>query len=193
MHHNDVPEGDPRNDITDLYVFRAPDDPTSSILILNVYPEASMAANAIDPQASYELKIDTDGDLEAEVAFHVLFASDDLGQQTAKVYRASGAEARESGPIGEVIIHHAPVSVEPKLHITTAGGYRFFAGLRSDPFFADRIGFANKMQWTGQDYFADENVFGIVLTVPNSVLGANGQLNLWARTIGAGAWHVHPS
>lgn len=183
MHHNDVPEVDPRHDITDLYAFQTPADPTSSILILNVHPEVSTPANAIDPQASYELKIDTNGDFEAEIAFHVLFAFGDVGKQTATVYCAIGADAHESGPIGEVIIHQAPVSVGHDPHVTTEGPYRLFAGLRSDSFFADRIGFANNMQWTGQDYFADKNVFGIVLAVPNSVLGANSRLRIWARTV----------
>lgn len=183
MHHDDVPEGDPRHDITDLYAFPTPGNPSSSILILNVHPEVSTPTNAVDDQASYELKIDINGDFKPEVAFHVLFGLGDHGQQTATVYRALGDDADESGPIGEIIIHQAPVTVGPELHITTEGAYRFFAGLRSDSFFADRIGFANNMQWTGQDYFADKHVFGIVLEVPNSVLGANEQLGIWARTM----------
>jgi hypothetical protein len=151
---------------------------TLSILILNVHSEAATPTNAVDPQASYELKIDTNGDFEAEVAFHVLFAFDGSGHQTATVYHTNGANAQASGPIGEVIIQQAPVSIGHEVQITTAGAYRFFAGLRSDPFFADPVGFGNNMRWTGHDYFADKNVFGIVLEVPNSVLGANGQLGI---------------
>ena len=75
MHHNDAPNLDPRTDITDLYIFQNPGDPTKSILILNVNPEAPTHANAFDPQASYEFKIDTNGDFEAEIAFHVLFTN----------------------------------------------------------------------------------------------------------------------
>ena len=183
MHHDDVPAGDPRHDITDLYAFPTPDDPSSSILILNVHPEVSSPENIVDDQASYELKIDINGDFTPEVAFHVLFTQGDHGQQMATVYRALGADAEASGPIGKIIIHQAPVSLGAEPHITTEGAYRFFAGLRSDSFFADRIGFANNMQWTGQDYFADKNVFGMVLAAPNSALGANGPLGIWARTM----------
>ena len=68
MHHNDAPGLDPRTDITDLYVFQKPGDPSKSILILNVNPEAPTRANAFDPRASYELKIDINGDFEAEIA-----------------------------------------------------------------------------------------------------------------------------
>ena len=181
MHHNDAPDLDPRTDITDLFVFQTAGD--KSVMILNVNPDALTRANAFDPEASYEWKIDTNGDFEAEIAFHVLFASASDGQPTATVYRATGAAAQGAGPVGEVIIHQAPVSYASEAQVTTEGLYRFYAGLRSDPFFADRIGFQNNMQWTGQDYFADKNVVGIVLEMPNSTLGPNPQVGLWGRTM----------
>jgi hypothetical protein len=58
-----------------------------------------------------------------------------------------------------------------------------FAGLRSDPFFADPVGAGNDFQWTGKDFFADKNVFGIVLEVPNSALGPNPRVGIWARVL----------
>ena len=96
MHHNDAPDLDPRTDIADLYVFQKPDDPSKSILILNVNPEAPTRASKFDPQASYELKIDTNGDFEADIAFHVLFMTLEDGQQTAVLYRAVGAAAQST-------------------------------------------------------------------------------------------------
>ena len=83
MHHNDAPDLDPRTDIADLYVFQKPDDTAKSILILNVNPKAS--ASAFDPQASYELKIDTNGDFEADIAFHIFFITLEDGQQTSSL------------------------------------------------------------------------------------------------------------
>ena len=183
MHHNDAPNLDPRTDITDLYIFQKPGDPTKSILILNVNPEAPTHASTFDPQASYEFKIDTNGDFEAEIAFHVLFTTRDDRQQTASLYRATDADARGTGPVGEVIVQHARVSLTHKTRITTEGQFRFFAGLRSEPFFADPTGFFNNMQWTGQDFWAGKNVFGIVLEVPNSALGPNQQIGIWGRTM----------
>ena len=50
--------------------------------------------------------------------------------------------------------------------MTEAGGYRFFAGWRSDPFFFDTEGALNNLQFTGNDYFADKDVCSIVLEVP---------------------------
>ena len=48
MHHNDAPDLDPRTDITDLFAFQKPGDPTRSIFIINVHPDASALA-AFDP------------------------------------------------------------------------------------------------------------------------------------------------
>jgi Domain of unknown function (DUF4331) len=63
-----------------------------------------------------------------------------------------------------------------------AGGYRFFAGWRSDPFFFDRRGALNSLQFTGDDYFADKDVCSIVLEVPNSALGSK-KVSLWHSTL----------
>ena len=183
MHHNDAPDLDPRTDITDLYIFQNPGDPTKSILILDVNPEAPTHAKTFDPLASYEFKIDLNGDFEAEIAFHVLFKSIDEEQQTATVYRATDAAARGTGPVGQIIIHDAPVSFTQEARITTEGQIRFFAGLRSEPFFADPTGFFNNLQWSGQDFWAGKNVFSIVLDVPNSALGPQPQIGVWGRTM----------
>lgn len=183
MHHNDAPNLDPRTDIADLFVFQNPHDPSRSILILNVNPEAPTRATAFDPQASYELKIDTNGDFEAEIAFHVLFTTLENGQQTATLYWATDDAARGTGPVGEVIIQDAPVSFSQEAKITTKGLYRFYVGLRSEPFFADPDGFIDNMQWTGKDGWAGKNIFGIVLDVPNSALGPQPQLGIWGRTM----------
>src|SRR5438128_631330 len=53
------PNMDARIDVTDIYAFQAPDDPTRAVLILNVNPLAPTLATAFSPDAIYELKIDT--------------------------------------------------------------------------------------------------------------------------------------
>jgi hypothetical protein len=159
--HRDTPE--PRTDITDLYVFRAPGGGDRSVLVLNINPDASVLESSFDSVASYELKIDTDGDFEVDVAFHVIFASSSDGGSTATVYRSTGAVARGTGPIGAVVISNAPVSVGGTVQVVAAVGYRFYSGLRSDPFFLDADGLRNGFQFTGHDTFANRNVFGMVL------------------------------
>lgn len=76
--HRDTP--DPRSDITDLYLLPAPGGGDRSVLVLNINPDASALESSFDPVATYELKIDTDGDFEADVAFHILFASSSEGR-----------------------------------------------------------------------------------------------------------------
>ena len=183
MHHNDAPNLDPRSDITDLFVFRASGRQTESVFVLNVHPEARARASAFDPRVSYELKVDTNADFEADIAFHVLFSDPDGGHQAANVMRATNDEARGAGPVGRVLIQNAPVSLTAQAIITTEGPYLFFAGLRSDPFFADPIGFQSNLQWTGRDFWAGKSVLAIVLQVPNNLLGSESRIGIWARTM----------
>src|SRR5713101_2679673 len=77
----------------------------------------------------------------------------------------------------------APVSFGSAPKVTTSGDYRFFAGLRSDPFFFDLVGFLHGFAFTGVDFFKDLNVFGIVLEVPNHALGPNPKVGVWAHTL----------
>src|SRR5206468_7525661 len=134
------PLGDARLDFTDLYAFPKPGDSGKSILIMNVHPSAAESPpgpTSIEPFASaamYELKIDTDGDAVADIAYQVRFSPFENGAQTATLRRIDGAQASGTGEGGKVILERAPVSTGRKARITTAGQYRFFAGWRSDPF-----------------------------------------------------------
>ncbi len=177
------PNANPKTDITDIYVFQKPGEPHKSILILNVNPLAPTLANEFESNGLYELKIDTDADALAEVVFRIAFTPVSNGEQWATVRRAVGQQALRDENSGEVIIENAPVSFSSKALITNAGPYKFFAGIRSDPFFFDLIGFLHNFQFTGSDFFIDKNVFSMVLEVPNSALGSNPKIGVWARTL----------
>jgi hypothetical protein len=174
--------------MTDLYAFTKPRDPAKSIIVLNVHP--SFALNSSEPTtkepfapgALYELKIDTNGDVIADICYSLQFASSEDGKQTATVRRLQGVRAAGVGEEGEVIVQQAPVSVGREALVTNAGDYCFFFGWRSDPFFFDVNGNFNHMQFTGHDFFADKNVCSIVIELPNSALGSN-EVGLWARTV----------
>src|SRR5262245_45053875 len=189
------PHGDARLDFTDLYAFPKPGEADKSILIMNVHPSAVVnppgptTAEPFSPEALYELKIDTDGDAIADIAYRVRFSSSEDGSQTATLRRVEGAQAAGKGDGGQVIVEAAAVSTDRNAHVTEAGGYRFFAGWRSDPFFFDTKGALNNLQFTGDDFFADKDVCSIALEVPNSVLGP-GQVGLLARTLAGadGGW-----
>jgi Domain of unknown function (DUF4331) len=188
------PQGDARLDFTDLYAFPKPGDPEKSILIMNVHPAAGenppgpTTTEPFAPEALYELKIDTDGDAVANIAYRVRFSAFE-GTQTAIVRRIDGPQAAGTGDGGRVIVDGAQVSIDREARVTEAGDIRFFAGWRSDPFFCDVEGAKNNLQFTGDDFFADKDVCSIVLEVPNSDLGTK-EARLWARTLtsGDGGW-----
>src|SRR6266481_2635183 len=186
------PHGDARLDLTDLYAFPKPGEADKSILIMNVHPSAvvnppgSTTRVPFASEALYELKIDTNGDAVADIAYRVRFSSSADGPQTATVRRVEGAQAAETGDSGQVVIEAAPVSTGRDARVTEAGRYRFFAGWRSDPFFFDTRGALNDLQFTGDDFFIDKDVCSIALEMPNSALGPK-RVGLWARTLdGAG-------
>ncbi len=179
--HMDSP--DPQTDICDLYVFAKPGNPKNTILVLDVNPEAPKRATAFDPRASYEWKIDTNGDRFADLAYHVLFSALVDGQQTATLYRAVGPAAEQSGAVGQVVIAESPVCFDRQVRVSEAGGLRLYVGMRSDPFFFDLEGYFHNFQWTGQNVNETNNVFSIVLELPNSELGDSPQIGVWARTM----------
>ena len=182
------PHGDARLDLTDLYAFLKPGDAVKSILIMNVHPSASenppgpTTAEPFAPEALYELKIDTDGDAVADIAYRVRFSSSRGGAQTAILRRIDGPQAAGTDDGGQIIVEGAPVSTGREARVTAAGEYRFFAGWRSDPFFCDVEVAKNNLQFTGDDFFANKNVCSIALEVPNSALGPK-KIRLWARTL----------
>ena len=182
------PHGDARLDLTDLYAFPSSDRPGKSILITNVHPSVGInppgptTDEPFAPGAIYELKIDTNGDAIADIAYRVRFSSSDGSGQTATLRRVAGTDAAGTGDGGQVIVERAPVSTGLEAHVTEAGGYRFFAGWRSDPFFFDTMGALNNLHFTGDDFFTGKDVCSIVLEVPNSALGPN-KIGLWHRTL----------
>src|SRR5256885_9763507 len=69
------PHGDARLDLTDLYAFPKPGEADKSILIMNVHPSAVVnppgptTREPFAPEALYELRIDTNGDAVADIAY----------------------------------------------------------------------------------------------------------------------------
>lgn len=182
------PLGDARLDFTDLYAFPTPGDPGKSILIMNVHPSVGVnppgptTTVPFAPEARYEIRIDTNGDAVADITYQVRIASSAGGAQTATLHRIDGVQAAGTGEGGQVLAAGVPVSLGREAPVTQAGDHRFFVGVRSDPFFFDVQGVLNNFQFTNADFFADKDICGIVLEVPNAVLGP-GKIGLWARTL----------
>ena len=173
------PDGDPRLDLTDLFVFEAPHDPSRTVLVLG----ANTFAEAPDfhPDAVYRINIDNNGDNQTDIAFTMTFDQLEQGHQHVTVQRAVGALAREPDAVGRTIFTDVDVSFGPEPIIAESGPYRLFAGVRSDPFVLDFVGATHEFAWTGQDLFADQNTYSIVLEAPTEAFGGQGKLGVWGR------------
>jgi Domain of unknown function (DUF4331) len=124
------PRGDARLDLTDLYAFPKPGDTNKSILVMNVHPSAVVTppgrttAEPFAPEALYEIKIDTNGDAVADIAYRVRFSASGDAAQTAMLRRVEGAQAASTGDGGQVIVESAKVSMGRNPRVTEAGEYR---------------------------------------------------------------------
>jgi hypothetical protein len=179
-----APAMDTRVDITDHYAFQKPDDPSRSILILNVNPLAPTHADEFRSDAAYETLVDTNGDAAPEIVFRYTFTpKDGRGQQFASAVRIDMAQVGPTRDPTVSLVANAAVSLTAEAHVVQGHeDTRFFAGFRSDPFFFDLMGFLNGFKFTGADFFADKNVFSIALDIPSQFLGSNPKVGIWTRT-----------
>jgi hypothetical protein len=181
------PGDDRRLELTDLYVFRSADNADKTVLIIDANPTsapppipAPTTGPEFHPDAVYRINIDTDGDAKADIAFTFTFSEFENGTQTGTAWHATGSQAGTPEPAGEQLTASLPVSFDGMARPVMAGPIRLFAGLRSDPFFADVEGALHGLEWTGHDDFADNSVDSIVLEVPNDMLGADPLIGVWA-------------
>ena len=166
---------DGRLDITDIYAFQSPANPANTVLIVNVDPVAGvLSPTTFRPSASYDFKIDTNGDAKEDITYKVTFGEVSKGKQSVTLRRvpAGGSAAvLARGKTGETI----PLN----------GGGMLRAGVFDDPFFFDLVAFRNGLAFcpggVGTNFFAGLNVASIVLEVPSSSLGSN--IGFWARTM----------
>jgi len=146
-------------------------------------PQGPTTTEPFATEALYELRVDTNGDMVADIAYRTRFSRSDNGAMTATMRRAEGSMVAVMGEEGKVIFQGAPVSIGREAQVTESGAYRLFTGWRSDPFFFDVEGAQNKMQFTGKDFFADKDVCSITLELPVSDIGGGVRVNLWHRSL----------
>jgi len=180
------PDGKTRLDINDLFVFEGASE-DNTVLALTVSPVAAERARfARVREGAYHIRIDNDGDAIEDITYSFTFVGHrKAGKQLVLVRRAVGERASEARPGGKLV------------GIGTTNGYikmfrqpgKAFAGLRSDPFFFDLGGFLGTVEGSGSrmlndgaenDFFAELNTLGIVLEMPDDLLGE--QINVWATT-----------
>src|ERR1051326_7914907 len=120
---------DGRLDITDVYAFQSPSHPANTVLIMGVDPVAGvLSPTTFHPDASYDIKIDTNGDAKEDITYKVTFSAVAGGGQDVLLRRvpaSGGAAVLARGRTGTNI----PVS----------GGGTLRAGVFDDPFFFDLV------------------------------------------------------
>jgi uncharacterized protein DUF4331 len=174
------PGDDARLDLTDLFLFASPENAGKTVLIFDVNP--FMTGADFHPDGVYRINIDNDGDTQADVAFTFVFTESNGGGQAGTVYYATGSQARQPEPVGEVLIEGMPVGFDATAEIVQAGECRLFIGVRSDPFFADGEGAFHDFQFTGDDTFAGKNILSMALEVPNEMLGSGPEIGVWCTS-----------
>jgi hypothetical protein len=181
------PGDDRRLDLTDVFMFQSPDSPDKTVLIIDSNPTSApppipspTTGPEFHPDAVYRISVDNNGDSKADVAFTFTFSEFENGMQTGTAWYATGGQAREAEPVGEQLIASLPVSFDGESRPVEVGAIRLFAGLRSDPFFADVEGALHGFQWTGHDDFAENNVDSMAVEVPSNMLGAEPVIGVWA-------------
>jgi len=168
------PGGDTRLDITDVYAFQSPSNPSNTVLVMGVNPLAGVLNDGtFRSGASYELKIDSDGDAKEDLTYKVTFSAPDGSLQQGVTLRRIPA-----GGGGSVL-----AKGQTNQNISIPGGGWIRAGVFDDPFFFDlnaflTVDFCNP----GTNFFNGLNISAIVLEVPSSWHGSSN-IGVWARTL----------
>lgn len=209
--HQDTPlvELNPRMDLTDLYAFQSPADPSRIVLIMNTsgfLDPAQTPTAAFDPELLYQFKVDNTGDALEDKVIQVSFKGSTVSDQKVEV-RIPG-QPPVVGAMRNRIADIDPVITGPiNQNLGSSSGVQVFAGAADDPFFLDLEAFfclfPDRRSVTGplshdcalslppaswrlagqaHNYIAGYNVLSIAIEMPKSMLegAAAGKLGLWA-------------
>jgi hypothetical protein len=194
-HHFDTPTAreDPRLNLCDFYLFAG--SPGTTVMAMTVNPAATTDSPApFRDEALYVFRFDTDGDRREDVSIKVRFgelvhvSTDgvDGHAQKFEVRLATGDDAAAGGG-GQLIA--AGTTGSPVLG---DNGIRAFTGVVNDAFGGDAAAVnAFKDAFAAGSYkpeafnnrvnfFAARTVGGIVLEVPNALLGSEKPVRAWA-------------
>src|SRR5438132_9743346 len=114
------PGDDTRLDLTDVFAFRSTENRGKTVLIIDSnptvrppieLPPAVITSRDFHPGAVYRINVDNNGDAQADVAFTFTFSEPENGAQTGTAYYATGDQAREPGPAGQMLTSSIPFSL----------------------------------------------------------------------------------
>src|SRR5439155_13313229 len=133
--HRDAPltKGAPRVDLTDVYLFKG-GLANGVVMAMNVNPLTSPADTsrlALDPDAVYEFKVDTNGDGVADISYKIT-ASGNGPVQDITLRRATGSDAVTDDPSGAVIVTGKSSTGAGVTVIPTPSGGRLYVGPRDE-------------------------------------------------------------
>lgn len=167
-------------DINDVYAFRGSNS-NRTVLAMTVNPAINvLGPTTFQPGAAYILNVDTGTNAVADTRFVIRFTRPDANgvqkytvRQDGKRVASGSTDNRKGKP-------------------ETRDGIKVFAGMRSDPFFFDLLGFLGSVKGQGtrmlndgneSDFFVGLNTLAIVLEVPNRRIGGTGtNVGVWATT-----------
>jgi hypothetical protein len=170
------PGGDTRLDITDVYAFQSPSNPSHTVLIMGVNPLAGVLNDGtFHPGAVYEFRVDSDGDAIENLTYRVTFAA--LKGSTEQSVTLRSMPGKGGGAPAML------ASGQTNQTISIPGGGSIRAGVFDDPFFFDlnaflAVDFCNP----GENFFTGLNISAIVLEVPSTWLGSTN-VGVWAETV----------
>jgi hypothetical protein len=111
---------------------------------VGINPPGPTTREPFAPAAVHELKIDTNGDGVAEVAFRTHFSAEN-GGQPATVRRNEGADAAGIGDSGEAVVVGAPVSFGSEAQVTESRRVSVLRRLAQRPVLLRRGGCAERV------------------------------------------------
>jgi hypothetical protein len=169
-----APGGDTRLDITDVYAFQSPSDPSHTVLIMGVNPlEGVLNDGTFRPGAYYEFKVDSNADAKEDLTYRVTF-----GAPNGSLQQKLTLKSMPAGGNGSTLAKGWTGS-----SVSIPGGGWISASAYDDPFFFDLNGFLHlDFCNPGMNFFNRLNISAIVLEVPSSWLGSSN-VGIWARTV----------
>src|SRR5215469_2622109 len=145
--HQDSPTvvNRPAADITDVFVYQAPDNANNVVLQMDVWPlitHSMLGMTALDPAVMYQFKIDNTGDGVEDFVVQLQANTSGVGQ-TINVFgpakpAITGTSSTFIAQTGSVPFNQPAGSVTP-----FTNGVKAFVGPTKDPFFFDLLQFFN--------------------------------------------------
>jgi hypothetical protein len=127
----------PGADITDVFVYQAPDNANNVVLQMDVFPlipHAALGSDALDPAVLYQFKIDTNGDGNEDLVLQLQPTTAGTAQ-TVNVF--GPAKPALSGTESEMVAMTGSVAVNDRTGTPLSNGVKVFVGDAKDPFFFD--------------------------------------------------------